>query len=163
MTVQASHFLYLDNKAEISPLSWFQHVLPQLEDRQWYGDQVQVVLQRPGQYSKHWSSHKSKLDFWWIDKGPKSLLFPLHTTLHFEEYCLIIRWHSVPSQHWSSCCSQLGLEHWSYWEHSNWGDANRYHQLRYAVSAIKLDCYQSAMQLLKVPLITFGVIYSVNF
>ena len=37
-----------DNQAEISPLSWFQHVLPQLQDRRWYGDQVQVVLQRPG-------------------------------------------------------------------------------------------------------------------
>ena len=33
---------------EVSPLSWFLRVLPQLAGRQWYGKQVQQVLQAPG-------------------------------------------------------------------------------------------------------------------
>ena len=36
------------NKQEISPLAWFQHVLPQLEGRVFYGERVKSVLQRPG-------------------------------------------------------------------------------------------------------------------
>ena len=36
------------NKQEISPLAWFQHVLPQLEGRVFYGERVRSVLQRPG-------------------------------------------------------------------------------------------------------------------
>ena len=40
---QCSH-----NEEEISPLAWFQHVLPQLEGRLWYGQGVRTVLQRPG-------------------------------------------------------------------------------------------------------------------
>ena len=27
---------------EISPLAWWQHVLPQIQERSWYGEQVQV-------------------------------------------------------------------------------------------------------------------------
>ena len=34
--------------AEISPLGWFQHILPQLEERVWYGERVKLVLQSPG-------------------------------------------------------------------------------------------------------------------
>ena len=37
-----------DIEAEVSPLAWFQHILPQLEGRRWYGDSVKVVLQSPG-------------------------------------------------------------------------------------------------------------------
>ena len=37
-----------DTEAEVSPLAWFQHVLPQLEGRRWYGETVRTVLQRPG-------------------------------------------------------------------------------------------------------------------
>lgn len=33
---------------EVSPLSWFSHVLPQLKGRRWYGKTVQEVLQGPG-------------------------------------------------------------------------------------------------------------------
>ena len=36
------------NKQEVSPLAWFQHVLPQLEGRVFYGERVKSVLQRPG-------------------------------------------------------------------------------------------------------------------
>ena len=36
------------NEQEISPLAWFQHVLPQLEGRVFYGERVKSVLQRPG-------------------------------------------------------------------------------------------------------------------
>ena len=37
-----------DIAAEVSPLAWFQHVLPQLDGRRWYGEPVKIVLQSPG-------------------------------------------------------------------------------------------------------------------
>ena len=36
------------NEAEISPLAWFSHVLPQLATRSWYGESVRLMLQSPG-------------------------------------------------------------------------------------------------------------------
>ena len=38
----------VDNQLDISPLSWFQYVLPQLQGREWYGESVKIVLQSPG-------------------------------------------------------------------------------------------------------------------
>ena len=37
-----------ENGAELSPLSWFLHVLPQLRGRRFYGQEIQEVLQGPG-------------------------------------------------------------------------------------------------------------------
>ena len=38
----------LDIEGEISPYSWFEHILPQLQGRNWYGESVKLMLQSPG-------------------------------------------------------------------------------------------------------------------